>query len=651
MGNFEITTLLIVIGITSLVIFGTLVLIAKFYRMVDQGRVLIVNTMRSEPIVSFTGRVVIPVIHRSEVMDISVKTVEIDRRGKEGLICRDNIRADIKVTFFVRVNKTAEDVLKVAQAIGCARASDPNTLEELFAAKFSEALKTVGKRLEFEELYTKRDDFRDQIIDVIGKDLNGYVLDDCAIDFLEQTPLEALDPQNILDAQGIRKITEITAGQNVRTNELKQEERKAIKKQDVEALEAIMALDRQQADAHSRQQREIASVRAREEAETLRIQAEEKKKAELARLKQEEEVAVQEQAKFRQVEVAQKNRERAVAVEGERVEKDRMLEAISREREVEIQRIEKEKAIEQEKKSIAEVIASRIAVEKSVADEQERIKDIHVLADSRRRKEALIISAEASAQEKVVLQIKEAEALEQASKLQAKQKVTLAAAELEASDHQARAKIRLAEAVQAEVAATGLAEARVKEANAVATEKLGSAEAKVRFESLQAEAKGLMEKTAALRSLEGTAREHEEFRLQIDKRTEVALAQIAANRAIAKEQAEVLSHALSNAKINLVGGDGRFLETFFKAVSLGQAADVVMDQSQAGRLLFGDYVEGRASLREDVKELVETGAANSEALKNVSLAAFISQLAAKLDGSDRERLVALAGQKQTPGVD
>jgi uncharacterized membrane protein YqiK len=54
--------------------------------------------------VTFTGGFVLPIIHRAEVMDISVKTIEIERRGNEGLICRDNIRADIKVTFFVKVN-------------------------------------------------------------------------------------------------------------------------------------------------------------------------------------------------------------------------------------------------------------------------------------------------------------------------------------------------------------------------------------------------------------------------------------------------------------------------------------------------------------------------------------------------------------------
>ncbi len=32
-------------------------------------------------------------------MDILVKTVIIDRNGKEGLIFKDNMRADIKVNF------------------------------------------------------------------------------------------------------------------------------------------------------------------------------------------------------------------------------------------------------------------------------------------------------------------------------------------------------------------------------------------------------------------------------------------------------------------------------------------------------------------------------------------------------------------------
>ena len=65
-------------------------------------------------------------------MDISVKKIQIERLGGDGLVCKDNMRADIKVAFFVRVNNEVEFIKKVAQTIGCQRASDKGTLEDLF---------------------------------------------------------------------------------------------------------------------------------------------------------------------------------------------------------------------------------------------------------------------------------------------------------------------------------------------------------------------------------------------------------------------------------------------------------------------------------------------------------------------------------------
>ena len=132
--------LIAVVGIAVVVFFGLMVLIARTFRQVDQGRAMIINRLRGEPKVTFSGSVVLPVVNKAEIMDLSVKTIDVARRGKDGLICADNIRADIKVTFFVRVNKTVYDVLRVAQSIGCIRASQQQTLEELFAAKFSSSL-------------------------------------------------------------------------------------------------------------------------------------------------------------------------------------------------------------------------------------------------------------------------------------------------------------------------------------------------------------------------------------------------------------------------------------------------------------------------------------------------------------------------------
>ena len=187
----------------------------RFYRKVGPEEAVVRSGMGGLTAVSGGGIWVVPIFHRAEMMDLSVKRIEIARQGEAGLICRDNIRADIEVAFFVRVNNTIEDILMVAQSLGCRRASERQGLIELFDAKFSEALKTVGKHFDFVELYNERDKFKAEILNVIGTDLNGYVLDDCAIDFLEQTPLEKMKLDNILDAEGIKKITDLTAKEHM----------------------------------------------------------------------------------------------------------------------------------------------------------------------------------------------------------------------------------------------------------------------------------------------------------------------------------------------------------------------------------------------------------------------------------------------------
>jgi uncharacterized membrane protein YqiK len=89
-----------------LILIGGIFCILTCYHKVEQGRALVRNGIGGTR-VSFSGMVVLPVIHKIELMDISVKRVEIDRNGKNGLICMDNMRADIKVAFFVRVNQTS----------------------------------------------------------------------------------------------------------------------------------------------------------------------------------------------------------------------------------------------------------------------------------------------------------------------------------------------------------------------------------------------------------------------------------------------------------------------------------------------------------------------------------------------------------------
>lgn len=638
----------IVLGLLITFLVGLAALFKSFYIKVEQGTALIVNDMSPTPKVHFTGSLVYPVIHKKEFMKISLITLEVDRRGKDGLICADNMRADITVAFYLRVNETPEDVLKVAKSIGAGRASDKTAVNQLFNAKFSEALKTVGKQIEFVALFENRQEFREKIIQVIGDDLNGYVLEDVAIDYLEQTPKGSLDPNNILDAEGIKKITELTAEQNVRTNILERDEELAIKKKNVETVEAMLELERQQSDAEAKQQREIATIQAREEAETKKIQEEERLKAEATTIQVEQDLAVQTENQKREIEVAEQNRQRAVAIEEEKVVRARDLEIVSREREVEIQKIEAERAIEVEKKEIANVIRERVAVDKTVAIEEERIKEVREVSEADRAKQTQVLAAEAIAEEEKVKQVKAAEAQEMSAKHKAVEITTMAHADLEAAAKEADAKKKLAEATQAEAAARGLAEAKVQAAKADALEKeglaqaniinaqgeaeanvikakgdaeadsllgtgkaradvtaaqgdaeaksareIGLANAQVTREQFKAEADGLVDKFGAMNSMSEDARSHEEYRMGLETALKEALASIDAGKDIARENAEVLAVALQKAKIDIVGGEDHFFNNFAKSLSIGKAVDGLADKSSTIQALVNRVIEGK----------------------------------------------------------
>jgi uncharacterized membrane protein YqiK len=694
---------LVLIGIGAILVLGVLVLVARTWRQVDQGYAMIVNKMGKEPKVTFTGAIVLPIVNRMEIMDLSVKTIHVARRGKDGLICMDNIRADINVTFFVRVNKTADDVLRVAQQIGCIRASQQSTLEELFAAKFSEALKTVGKQMEFEQLYTQRNVFKDRIIEVIGTDLHGYVLNDTAIDYLEQTPIEVLDPNNVLDALGIKKITSITTVANIDTNQLKQKERMELGKQNLTGDEAIFRFEQQRSEAEAKKNKEVAIATAREDNEAQRFRLEEEKRTHIERQRAEEAIQMAEQAKLRSVQVSEQGRVREVEVEKVRVAKAHDLEEVTRRREVELGAIEMNKAVETEKRSIADIIRARVAVDKTVAVEEEAIKDLRTDADAKRKKQVTVVTAEAAAQELFIKDIKKAEAEQQVAQAQAKKQLILAEAAMEASDKEARAAIRRAEGTQAEAAAEGLAEVRVKEADAVATEKVGLAQARVRDAQVQvtdregvvvaenvrrkalaeaagreaeaaaiektgianavgvrekllaevaakeaeagaiekrmlAEAKGLAEKAAAMKALEGTPREHEEFRLRLETDRAIALEQIKARTQIAEQQAKVMAETMGHADIKIVGGDGQFFDRFVKAVSLGSSIDGVLDSSAAVRQAVGERLPGNGH--------GPGGARSPEA----TLAGVLGNLMIKADDTTRSKLKELLEQARRLGV-
>lgn len=652
--------------------------------------------------VAFDYMIRIPVVQNFEEMDISVKKLEIHRKGKDGLVCRDNIRADISVAFYIRVEATEESVRKVAQMLGAERVSDMEKLRELFEAKFSEALKTAGKQMEFHELFTERIKFREQIQTTIGKDLDGFLLQDVAIDYLEQTPLDQHDPNNVLDSEGIKKITEITQRERVASNEFTQRAQVQVEKENADADIAKREQKRRNEEDTAKQMRAITEVKANEEAEARKVIEARRQEVEGKRLEAEEAIQLRTQDMNRAVQ----ERSFTVTKEKQRLEQESVQEGeearVRRERSVSLAEMDKEVKVAEAAVEVERKRAVVVAEQKAVVQQQEEKTNIEARMTAERVREVTLIEAEMIAKkgqvEKVVASeaqkeadrnlaeaekiktITASEAARDAATRDAERIQTMADAEAKASEKKRHAMEQEAEGHAAQEAAKGLAEAKVitakagaKKADAEAVKAMGLAEAEVeqvrgdahaRVTQTQAEAeaegtkdkelavatgieakglaeaKSIEEKAKAMKLLHEAGQQHEEFRLRLNKERDVELAAINVQRDVAQANATVVSEALKNAKIDIVGGENDFFEKIVRAVGNGKSVDRMVNNSETLSDIKNTFFNGDAEyFKTQLAQWVKDFGIKTDDLKNLTIAALLGKMIASSKDSSLQSVL------------
>ncbi len=673
-------------------------------RMIQPGRAG-VKTGWGGVKVAFDWMVRLPIVQSYHIVDISVKKLEITRKGKDGLVCRDNIRADITVAFYIRVEATPESVRKVAQMLTPERVSDLNQLRELFEAKFSEALKTAGKQMEFHELFTERTKFRDQIQATIGKDLDGFLLQDVAIDYLEQTPLEQHDPNNVLDSEGIKKITEITQREKVLANEFSQRTQVQIEKENADADIAKREQKRRNEEDTAKQTRAMTEVRANEEAETAKVVEARRLEVEAKRLETQEAIRLRTEDMNRAVQ----EREFTVKKEKQRLEQESVQEGdearVRRERSVALAEMEKEIKVADAAVEVERKRAVVVAEQKAVVQQQEEKTNIEARMTAERVSEVTLIEAQMNAKrdqvEKVVASEAQKEAernLAEAQKIkaviaaeaardtalrEAERIQTLADAEAKAADKRRHAVEQEAEGAAAREAAVGLAEAKVIKAKAdarkleaAAIQEIGLAEAHVTkakgdvqadvTESQAeaeasgikdrelavaagiearglAEAKAMQQKAEAMKLFHAAGKEHEEFKLRLAKDRDVELASVAVQKDIAQANSHVVAEALKHANIDIVGGENDFFEKIVRAVGTGKAVDRAVGASATLTDIKTTFFNGDPEhFKAQLRRWIADFGLRTEDLKNLTVAAALAKLAATPAGSAQAGVLAAA---------
>ena len=615
------------------------------------GTALIVTTVgKAEREVVLTGKIICPGVHKYEVLELSLKKISISRMGSLGLICSDRIRADIDVSFYIYIDADAEQMLHVAEKITCKVAADPELLQEAFEEIFANALKTAGQTMTFEELMSNRTKFEEEITSLVMQKLNGYVLKNVAIGSIEQTSIEHLDENNIYDAEGRRLITEQTAKKKIAIATLTENQATEIKKNQVQANEARMELDKQQALTLDRTNREKAVSKSREKAASDKQEIQDQKDVDLSQLKVDEELDKEKINTQREVDKAQTNADRDLEVATEEKKREVGVEQVKTTKKISLLELEQEQAEQESMRDVAETRAQTVNVERDIAEAEEATKDLINKSAAERTRLTTVTAAETTAEAQQVSNVKRAEA----DMLVSEHRIQEAKNDGLSIEAKADAKIKMAEAVKIEESAAGLAKAEVGRVQGLADAEVGMAEAAVSKEKGLAEATVLLEKgraSAEVTERQGLAeaesigkilqakesggedaRHMEIQQIQLENDRQIGLKTVELQAEALKANATVMSGALKDAEIKLFSNGDDFMNKIQDATMSGMASNAKMDSNDILSALKKDLVDGDGKKVQDLLNSLASTTNNG---------AVIASMAASTANGEKPDLIAL----------
>ncbi len=382
MTGADIIAVIILIGLSIAI---AVYLLHWLYRRSSKEVSFVRSGLGGEKVVISGGAFVLPIIHNVTTVGMRTLRIEVRRGGDKSLITKNRMRVELVAEFYVRVRPDREAVSTAARSLG-KRTLEPEGLRELVEGRFVDALGIVAAQMSMDEMQEHRGDYVKSVKRLVEESLGqtGLELEAVSLTGLDQAELEAFNPSNAFDAEGLTQLTEQIESRKKKRNDIEQDTRIQIRNKNLEA--EIRALDIEKKSEFSRlaQQREIEKQRASERTDIAVERANREREAEEARIRADEEIEKARISHEQAIEVERSLREHRLTVEVEerrklrnQVEKDTEIEIRQKNLEAEISALEIEKENEYVRLKQQEEIAIRRARQKAdiVKEEAQRFQE------------------------------------------------------------------------------------------------------------------------------------------------------------------------------------------------------------------------------------------------------------------------------------
>ncbi|MBW4654592.1 MAG: flotillin family protein [Kaiparowitsia implicata GSE-PSE-MK54-09C] len=329
------------------------------------------------------GCVVLPGFHELTRVPLREISIDVERTGKLAVRTQDYLRADMRVTLYVCINASDNDVLTAAARLSQNGRITADDIKNALEKRADDAIRAAAKTKSIAEIDSDKLGFAQEVLNLMQPDLAkvGLTLNNIAISEIQES--DTYDENNFFDAQGVRLRTETIQRSIQQKREVELTTQVAIEQKVLDAEKRSLQIAQEQESARLGQQLQVEATKAQREREIEEAKAKEAAAIQRARLLQEK--SVEEEEIRKRLSLRQSQIEADIALEERN--KDLKVAQTLRQQEAELAEITRQKTIDSQtlEAQVQVVESERLA---SVAREEAAIAIAH------KRKESLEADAE-----------------------------------------------------------------------------------------------------------------------------------------------------------------------------------------------------------------------------------------------------------------
>ncbi|MEN9232172.1 MAG: SPFH domain-containing protein [Thermostichus sp. DG02_5_bins_236] len=352
------------------------------------------------------GCIVLPGFHELTRVPLREISIDVERTGKLAVRTQDYLRADMRVTFFVCINATEEDVLTAAARLSQAGRITPDDIKNALEKRADDAIRAAAKTKNLAEIDSDKLGFAQEVLNLIEPDLKkvGLTLNNIAISEVEES--DTYDTNNFFDAQGVRLRTETIQKSIQQKREVELTTQVTIEQKELNAEKQSLLIQQEKESARMEQQLQLEALKAQREREIQEAQVREAATVERNKILQMQ--SVEEEEIRKKLAIQQSQIDADIALE----ERNKQLKIVQilQQQESETAEIQRQQAIESAR------LGSQVEI--AAAERQAQIaREEAQIAIANKRRESLLAEAERVKAESGVQTARELEQAERRQRL------------------------------------------------------------------------------------------------------------------------------------------------------------------------------------------------------------------------------------------